>query len=116
MIPSTPTGFCARFCTRCATACRSTRLRSWRPSYRSSSVECPSEGWDPSGTPERDREIDSFLRRITGEALLAGETEASLAAAAASRVLSRHISTGETESVLHMLPEHLRELLTPNRG
>ena len=74
------------------------------------------EGWDPSRTPERDRDVDTFLRRIGGDALLAGETEASLAATAASRVLSRHISTGETESVLHMLPEHLRELLTPNGG
>jgi uncharacterized protein (DUF2267 family) len=74
------------------------------------------EGWDPSGTPERARDVDSFLRRIAGEALLAGETEASLAATAASRVMSRHISTGETQSVLHMLPEHLRELLTPNGG
>ena len=73
------------------------------------------EGWDPSGTPERARDVDSFLRRIAGEALLAGETEASLAATAATRVLSRHISTGEIESVLHMLPEHLRELLTSNQ-
>jgi uncharacterized protein (DUF2267 family) len=73
------------------------------------------EGWDPSGTPERARDVDSFLRRIAGEALLAGETEASLAATAATRILSRHISTGEIESVLHMLPEHLRELLTSNQ-
>jgi uncharacterized protein (DUF2267 family) len=73
------------------------------------------EGWDPSGTPERARDVDSFLGRIAGEALLAGETEASLAATAATRVLSRHISTGEIESVLHMLPEHLRELLTSNQ-
>ena len=74
------------------------------------------EGWDPSRTPERARDIDSFLRRIAGEALLAGETEASVAAVAASRVLSHHISPGETESVLHTLPEQLRELLTPNEG
>ena len=74
------------------------------------------EGWDPSRTPERARDIDSFLRRIAGEALLAGETEASVAAVAASRVLSRHISPGETESVLRTLPEQLRELLTPNEG
>ena len=73
------------------------------------------EGWDPSRTPERARDVDSFLRRIAGEALLAGETEASLAATAATRVLSRHISTGEIESVLHMLPENLRELLTSNQ-
>jgi len=74
------------------------------------------EGWDPSRTPERARDVDSFLRRIAGEALLAGETEASLAATAATRILSRHISTGEVESVLHMLAEHLRELLTSNQG
>ncbi len=74
------------------------------------------EGWDPSGTPERSRDVDSFLRRIAGEALLAGETEASLAATAATRVLSRRVSTGEAENVLHMLPEHVRELLTSNRA
>ena len=74
------------------------------------------EGWVPSGTPERGRDVDSFLRRIAGEARLAGETEASLAATAASRVMSRHISTGETASVLHMLPEPLRELLTSNHS
>ena len=46
------------------------------------------EGWDPSGTPERARDVDSFLRRIVGEALLAGETEASLAATAAARAIA----------------------------
>jgi uncharacterized protein (DUF2267 family) len=74
------------------------------------------EGWDPSGTPDRSRDVGSFLRRIAGEALLAGETEASLAATAATRVLSRHVSSGEAENVLHMLPEHVRELLTSNRA
>jgi uncharacterized protein (DUF2267 family) len=73
------------------------------------------EGWDPSDVPKRARDIDSFLQRIAGEALLAGETEASLAAAAASRV-SRHVSAGEVASVLHVLPEHLRELLNPEEG
>jgi len=69
------------------------------------------EGWTPSRTPERARDLDSFLRRIAGEAGLAGETEASFAASAASRVLSRHISAGEAASVLHALPQHLREFL-----
>ncbi len=69
------------------------------------------DGWDPSRTPERARDADSFLRRIATDALLAGETEASLAAAAASSVLRRHLSAGETERVLHQLPEHVRELL-----
>ena len=69
------------------------------------------EGWDPSRTPERARDIDSFLNEVAREAGLAGETEASFAATAASGVLRSHISAGEASSVLHVLPEHLRELL-----
>lgn len=70
------------------------------------------EGWDPSRTPDHARDLDSFLRRIADEARLAGETEASFAAAAAGRVLARHISPGEAGSVLRALPEHLREFLS----
>jgi len=69
------------------------------------------EGWDPSHTPEHARDLDSFLQRIASDAGLAGETEASFAATAASRVLRRHVSAGEGDSVLHALPHHLRELL-----
>jgi uncharacterized protein (DUF2267 family) len=69
------------------------------------------EGWEPSRTPEHARDLDSFLQRIASEARLAGETEASFAASAANRVLSRHISAGEMTSVLRTLPEHLREFL-----
>ena len=69
------------------------------------------EGWDPSGTPEHARDLDSFLQRIASEARLAGETEASFAATAANRVLSRHISAGEAGSVLQQLPRHLRDFL-----
>jgi len=69
------------------------------------------EGWDPSRTPERSRDLGSFLDRIAGEARLAGETQASFAATAASRVLQRHISEGESLSVLRVLPQPLRELL-----
>jgi uncharacterized protein (DUF2267 family) len=71
------------------------------------------EGWDPSGTPEHARDLDSFLARIASEAGLAGETEASIAATAANRVLSHHISAGEAVSVLHELPGQLREFLSP---
>ena len=69
------------------------------------------EGWDPSRTPEHARDLDSFLQRIASEARLAGETEASFAATAANRVLSRHISAGEAGSVLQQLPRHLRDFL-----
>ena len=71
------------------------------------------EGWDPSRTPEHARDLDSFLNRIASEAGLAGETEASFAATAASRVLRRHISVGEGDGILRALPQHLRELLSP---
>jgi len=74
------------------------------------------EGWDPSRTPERARDLDSFLERIAHEARLAGETEASFAATAASRVLNRHISSGETASILKVLPEQLREFLSRPDG
>jgi uncharacterized protein (DUF2267 family) len=70
------------------------------------------DGWDPSRTPEHARDVDSFLTRIAGEAGLAGETEASFAATAASRVLRRHISAGEGDGVLRALPPHLRDLLS----
>jgi uncharacterized protein (DUF2267 family) len=70
------------------------------------------EGWDPSRTPDHARDLDSFLRRIADEARLAGETEASFAAAAAGRVLARHLSPGEAGSVLRVLPGHLREFLS----
>ena len=70
------------------------------------------EGWDPSRTPDRARDLDSFLERIADEARLVGETEASFAAAAAGRVLAHHISPGEAGSVLRVLPRHLREFLS----
>jgi len=52
-------------------------------------------GWEPSRTLEHARDLDSLLQRIASEARLAGETEASFAAPAANRVLSRHISAGD---------------------
>jgi uncharacterized protein (DUF2267 family) len=69
------------------------------------------ESWDPGHVVEHSRDVDSFLVRITTEAGLAGETEASFAVAAAGRVLQRHISPGEATSVLHALPRRLRQLL-----
>jgi len=69
------------------------------------------EGYAPSRMPDHARDLDSFLEAIAGEALLAGETEASFAAEAASRVLNRHVSLGEAEDVLRALPAQIRELL-----
>ena len=62
------------------------------------------EGWDPCVTPERAHDVDSLLRRIYGEALLAGETEASVAAVAASREprsQSPHLSRRDQEGAAY---------------
>jgi uncharacterized protein (DUF2267 family) len=69
------------------------------------------ENWDPSTTPRRYHDLDSFLGRIAEEALLEGETHSSYAAAAAGRVLRRHVSEGELRDVLGMLPEELRAVV-----
>lgn len=74
------------------------------------------ENWVPSRTPERYRDRDTFLRKLAEQTLLAGETEASYAAAAAMRVLRRHVSEGELEDVLANFPVELRELLEPVRS
>jgi uncharacterized protein (DUF2267 family) len=72
------------------------------------------EGWDPGRTPKHHRELDSFLSQIAERAELTGETEASFAASAAAKVLRHHVSVGEIESVLHVLPASVRELLGTN--
>ena len=69
------------------------------------------EGWDPSKTPVRYRGLADFLSRVAAEAGLDGETEASYAVSAATRVLGRHVSFGELEDVRAILPSELRAAL-----
>jgi uncharacterized protein (DUF2267 family) len=53
-----------------------------------------------------------FLTHLADTAQLAGETEASLAAAAATRLLSRHLSEGELAKVEHLFPSSIRAVLS----
>jgi uncharacterized protein (DUF2267 family) len=69
------------------------------------------QGWDPSRTPARYHDSKPFLDRIASEALLAGDSEASYAAEAVIDVVRKHISAGEVEHVLHMLPPHVRAVV-----
>jgi uncharacterized protein (DUF2267 family) len=71
------------------------------------------EGWNPSEKAPRYHDSRPFLDRIAAEALLAGETEASYAAVAVMDIVRRHISAGEFEQVLHMLPVPVREVVRP---
>jgi uncharacterized protein (DUF2267 family) len=69
------------------------------------------EGWRPSATPLGYRDRETFLRKIADEALLAGPTEASYAVTAAAAVLRSHVSRGEVEDVVAILPAEIRQLL-----
>jgi uncharacterized protein (DUF2267 family) len=69
------------------------------------------EGWRPSEVPKSYRHASEFLELIARDASLHGTTEASVAADAAMRVLARHVSAGEIEDVLSVLPSEIRELL-----
>jgi uncharacterized protein (DUF2267 family) len=69
------------------------------------------EDWDPSRTPLPIHDVDAFLERVAQAGRMAGETEASLAVTAVARVLRRHVSPGEIEEMLAVLPDSLRGLI-----
>jgi uncharacterized protein (DUF2267 family) len=69
------------------------------------------EGWNPSKTPVRYRGLADFLDRITGDADLDGETEASYAVSSTAKVLRRHVSAGELEDIRIAVPaSHSRRI------
>lgn len=74
------------------------------------------ENWVPSRTPQKYRDAATFLSRISEEAGLHGNDEASYAAAAAYKVLCARITEGEIEDVLAVLPAGVRTLLTETAG
>ena len=69
------------------------------------------EDWHPSRTPLAIHDVDAFLDHVAREGRMAGETEASLAVTAVAAVLREHISAGEIEDVLAVLPDKLRVLI-----
>ena len=68
------------------------------------------EGWKPGAKRPLAHDVDAFLEHVATEGRMAGETEASLAVAAVARVLHRHVSEGEMNDVLAVLPSKLRPL------
>jgi uncharacterized protein (DUF2267 family) len=71
------------------------------------------EGFDPGHQPERIRDRETFLARLAERAELEDPAEAARVAAAATRVLRRHITPGEVDDVLSQLPSEIREVLEP---
>ncbi len=69
------------------------------------------EDWDPSRTPLAIHDVGAFLDHVAREGRMAGDTEASIAVTAVTRVLRAHVSAGEIDGVLAVLPEALRVLI-----
>jgi uncharacterized protein (DUF2267 family) len=69
------------------------------------------EDWDPSRTPLPIHDVGAFLDRVAHEGHMAGESEASLAVTAVARILRRHLSGGEIDQVLAVLPDNFRVLI-----
>jgi uncharacterized protein (DUF2267 family) len=69
------------------------------------------EDWVPGRTPSAIHDADAFLAHVAAEGRMAGETEASLAVAAVSKVLREHVSAGEIDDVLAILPDRIRVLI-----
>ncbi len=69
------------------------------------------EDWDPSRTPLAIHDVGTFLDHVAEEGHMAGETEASLAVTAVAKVLRAHVSDGEIDAVLAVLPDSFRALI-----
>lgn len=69
------------------------------------------EDWDPSRTPLAIHDVQTFLDHVAEEGHMAGETEASIAVSAVARVLRAHVSAGEIDGVLAVLPDAFRGLI-----
>ena len=69
------------------------------------------EDWTPQRTPLAIHDVSGFLRHVAEEARFSGETEASLAVEAVARTLREHVTIGEVEDVIAVLPEKLKPLI-----
>jgi uncharacterized protein (DUF2267 family) len=69
------------------------------------------EDWQPSRTPLAIHDVDAFLEHVVKEGHMAGETEASVAVTAVARVLREHVTPGEIDDVLAVLPNRLKVLI-----
>jgi uncharacterized protein (DUF2267 family) len=69
------------------------------------------EGWRPAGEPWKARHRGAFVARLKHEMRgHAGLKEPEAVARAVFGVLSRHVSKGEIEDVIHLLPAEVRAL------
>lgn len=67
------------------------------------------EGWRPAQRVRKDRKKEEFLAHVAAAFEKSPEIYPEGVVWAVFKVLSRHVSRGEIEDVLHVLPESLRE-------
>lgn len=69
------------------------------------------DGWHPGETPRKERHWDEFVAHVSESFALDTEADPAQITRAVLKVLCRHISQGETESLKRILPAQIRELL-----
>ena len=70
------------------------------------------EGWDPALTPEKVRSPQVFLARIAREACLQDAPDPARAVRSVAEVIRRHMSSGQFDEVLGVLPAGIRDLFS----
>ena len=68
------------------------------------------EGWDPSKTPVK-MKGEEFIEIFAARAILPDDLTPEVALKTSAQVMRRHVTEGEVEDVLHMLPAEVRRLL-----
>lgn len=68
------------------------------------------EGWDPSGTPTKDRKREDFIMAVRENLSGHPEIDPETAIRQVFGVLSRHVTAGEIRDVISDLPQDIRTL------
>lgn len=68
------------------------------------------EGWHPAGKPIKDRHRDAFLEQVRKEFRGYPEADLEEVVRAVLQEISRHVTSGEVESVKQILPHEIRTL------
>ena len=72
------------------------------------------EAWKPAGNPEKFRSREEFLARISARLAHTRPVDPEDAARTVFQVLENHVSAGEIDDVIKVLPEEIR-MLWPQR-
>jgi uncharacterized protein (DUF2267 family) len=70
------------------------------------------EGWHPHGKPLKDRHKEEFLSHIVPAFIEGPPADPERVTRAVFRILAKHVTGGEIESVKHSLPTEIRCLWT----